>query len=252
VPACRLPGTAYTTLTGTVKPLLPLVVVNGNTRMRVADIGVPQQPSVDRTHGYTFHVTYNASPQVELRSITAWRGVSATQWDNSGGAHRVPVVAPGCTGAACNFSRYSLADLDQSQFSQEFQAVGSFGSVDYVLGLYYFTEHVSDDAATPNSNAITGYTTAGQTSGFQYILLDPCIGSSGFGSQPGCRSIDRASEVHSNSYAAYGQLTWNATDALHITVGGRYTRDHKQGVLHFSRNVNYDVNTAAATAAGYQ
>ena len=29
----------------------------------------------------------------------------------------------------------------------------------------------------------------------------------------GC-SIDRASEVKSKSYAAYGQLTWNATDAL--------------------------------------
>jgi iron complex outermembrane receptor protein len=251
-PNCRLPGAAYTILTGTVKPLLPGVVVNGATRMNDADIGVPQQPSVDRTHGYTAHVTWNASPEIELRSITAWRGVSATQWDNSGGAHRVPVVAPGCAGAACNFSRYSLADLHQSQFSQELQAVGTIGPVDYVLGLYYFTEHVSDDAATPNSNAITGYTTAGQTTGFQYIILDPCIGSSGFGSEPGCRSIDRASEVRSNSYAAYGQLTWNATDALHITVGGRYTRDHKRGVLHFSRNVNYDVNTAAAAAAGYQ
>jgi iron complex outermembrane receptor protein len=251
VPNCALPGTAYTTLTGTVKPTLPGVVVNGTTRMHVADIGVPQQPSIDRTHGYTFHVTYNASPEIELRSITAWRGVAATQWDNSGGAHRVPVVAPGCAGAACNFSRYSLADLSQSQFSQEFQAVGTFGQVDYVFGLYYFTEHVSDDAATPNSIAITGYTTAGQTSGFQYVILDPCTGSSGFGSQPGCRSIDRASEVHSNSYAAYGQLTWNATDALHITVGGRYTRDHKEGVLHLSRNVNYDTNPAAAIAAGY-
>jgi len=251
-PACALPGTAYTNLTGTVKPLLPGVVVNGDTRMRVADIGVPQQPSVDRTHGYTFHVTWNATPEIELRSITAWRGVNATQWDNSGGAHRVPVVAPGCTGAACNFSRYSLANLEQSQFSQEFQAVGTIGSLDYVFGLYYFTEHVSDDAATPNSNAITGYTTAGQTTGYQYVILDPCTGSSGFGSQPGCRSIDRASEVHSNSYAAYGQLTWNATDALHLTVGARYTRDHKEGVLHFSRNVNYDTNPAAALAAGYQ
>jgi iron complex outermembrane receptor protein len=252
VPNCRLPGTAYTNLTGTVKPPLPGVAVNGTTRMATADIGVPQQPSVDHTHGYTFHVTYNASPAIELRSITAWRGVSATQWDNSGGAHRVPVVAPGCTGAACNFSRYSLADLSQSQFSQEFQAVGTVGSVDYVFGLYYFTEHVSDEAATPNSVAITGYTIAGQTAGYQYVILDPCTGSSGFGSRPGCRSIDRASEVHSNSYAAYGQVTWNATDALHLTVGGRYTRDHKEGVLHISRNVDYDTNPAAAIAAGYQ
>jgi iron complex outermembrane receptor protein len=252
VPACALPGTAYATLTGTVKPLLPGVVVNGDTRMRVADIGVPQQPSVDRTHGYTVHATWAVSPEIELRSITAWRGVSATQWDNSGGAHRVPVVAPGCAGAACNFSRYSLANLHQTQFSQEIQAIGTFGSVDYVLGLYYFTEHVSDDAATPNSNAIAGYTAAGQTTGYQFVILDPCTGSSGFGSQPGCRSIDRASEVRSHSYAAYGQVTWNVSDSLHLTVGGRYTRDHKRGVLHYSRNVNYDVNTAAAAAAGYQ
>ena len=49
------------------------------------------------------------------------------------------------------------------------------------------------------------------------------FGSGGFGSTPGCRSIDRASEVHSFSYAAYAQMTWNATDALHLTVGGRYT-----------------------------
>jgi iron complex outermembrane receptor protein len=251
-PACRLPGTAYTTLTGAVRPVLPGVVVNGATRMEVADIGVPQQPSVDRTHGYIFHVNYRPSADIELRAITAWRGVTATQWDNAGGAHRVPLPAPGCTGAACNFSRYSLANLSQDQFSQEFQAVGTIGPVDYVGGLYYFTEHVSDDAATPNSNAITGYTTAGQTAGFQYVILDPCIGSAGFGSQEGCRSIDRASEVESRSYAIYGQATWHATEALRLTVGGRYTRDHKQGVLHFSRNVNYDVNTAAATAAGYQ
>ena len=37
-----------------------------------------------------------------------------------------------------------------------------------------------DDAATPSSNAITGYTTANQTSGYQYVILDPCTGSAGF------------------------------------------------------------------------
>ena len=267
-PRCELPGTSYTTLTGTVAPLLPGVVVNGRTRQTVADIGVPQQPSVDKTHGFTNILRYKASPEIELRSLTAWRGVDATQWDNSGGAHRVPVVRPGCVGNACNFSRYSLADLRQRQFSQEFQAVGTVGPVDYVAGLFYFIEHVRDDAATPNSNAIGGYTTAGQTTGYTYVTIDPCIGSAGFGSQPGCRSIDRASEVRSRSYAAYGQATFNATDQLHITVGGRYTRDRKQGQLVISRNTVYadtpfarsiyatflpfTVNTAAATTNGYR
>ncbi|HWV13370.1 MAG TPA: TonB-dependent receptor, partial [Sphingobium sp.] len=39
--------------------------------------------------------------------------------------------------------------------------------------------------------------------------------------------------------------------ALHITVGGRYTHDKKRGVLHYSRNVNYDTNPPAASV-GYQ
>lgn len=266
---CILPGTQPTSLTGTVKPLLPGVVVDGNTRMRTADIGVPQQPSIDRTHGFTFHLTYHASPEFELRSITAWRGVSASQWDNSGGAHRVPVVTltAACTAAApCAFSRYSLADLYQNQFSQEFQAVGTLGHLDYVAGLYYFNEHVSDDAATPSSNGIY-LNGAGQP---VYTILDPCRGSAGFGSQPGCRSIDRASEVRSYSYAAYANLTFNVTNQLHLTVGGRYTHDVKHGQLVISRNVVYAdtpfarsiyatngsapafaVNSAAATAAGY-
>lgn len=244
--ACTLPGTNYTLLAGSVKPLPGQVVVNGSSRAKVADIGVPQQPSIDKTHGFTSNIRWDVAPEIELRSITAWRGVSATQYDNSGGYHRVPVVAAGCTGSACNFSRYSLADLYQHQFSQEFQAVGTVGKLDYVAGLYYFNEHISDDAATPNSLAFN--TTLSTIS-----VLDPCTGSGGFGSQPGCRSIDRASEVWSKSYAGYGQVTWNATDQIHLTAGGRYTRDEKQGVLHYSRNLNYDTATAAQlTTAGYK
>ena len=263
--ACVLPGTNFTNgLTGTVKPTLPGVVVEGQDRMKVADIGVPQQVSVDKAHGFTNTFRWHLGPELELRSITAWRGVNATQWDNSGGAHRVPVVAPGCNNGAnpnanppataCNFSRYSLANLVQDQFSQEIQAVGTLGKIDYVAGLYYFNERVEDDASTPNSNAIVGYTTAGQTAGYQYIITDPCTGSGGFGSQPGCRMIDRASKVRSRSYAAYGQVTWNPTDALHITAGGRFTHDKKEGVLLISRNLAYGPvgsRLAALSKPGY-
>ncbi len=255
-PNCFLPGTAYTALTGTVKPILPGVIVNGDSRMKVADIGVPQQPSVDKTHGFTNAFRFKVSPALELRSITSWRGVTATQWDNSGGAHRTPVVTltAACTAAKpCGFSRYSLADLRQNQFSQEFQAVGTVSQFDYVAGLYYFNEHVSDDAATPNSlGAVAVLNGTGQVVGANYVVLDPCTGSGGFGSLVGCRSIDRASEVRSKSYAAYGQLTFNATDAIHVTVGGRYTHDKKEGVLRFSRNINYDTDPARAAVNGYK
>lgn len=252
---CLTPGTAFTGTQGTIRSLLPGVVVNGETLMRTADIGVPQQNSVDRTHGFTNVLKYKISPAIELRSITAWRGVDVEQWDNSGGYHRVPVVnlTAACAGANCAFSRYSLADLRQRQFSQEFQAVGSIGSVDYVAGLYYFNEHVSDDAATPNSMGVTAITSGGAVTGASFAPIPFCTGAvnPALGKAVAGCAIDRASEVWSKSYAAYGQVTWNATEALHLTVGGRYTRDQKKGVLHWSRNVNYDVNTAAAATNGY-
>jgi iron complex outermembrane recepter protein len=215
--ACSTPGTSFVTVTGTVKSLPAIVQVNGQTRMKVADIGVPQAPSVDRTHGFTNTLKWKIAPEIEVRSITAWRGVTSEQWDNSGGAHRVPVYAP--NGA---FSRYSLANLWQHQFSQELQAVGTIGMVDYVAGVFYFNEHVSDNAATPNSNIWnadgTGYT------------INPAVFTNPFA------SIDRASVANSKSIAGYAQATANFTDALHVTVGGRYTHDEKTGTLVTFRN----------------
>ncbi|MFT3967571.1 MAG: TonB-dependent receptor, partial [Sphingobium sp.] len=246
-PNCYLPGTNPNgTLTGTAATSAgPGVVVNGKTLMRTADVGVPQQPSVDKTHGFTNNFKWKLSPELEIRSITAWRGVDVTQWDNAGGAHRPPVMVPGGL-----FSRYSLANLRQRQFSQELQAVGSISSIDYVAGLYYFNEHVSDNAATPSSNRWNadangdGIPDIGADG--LYYTINPAVFTSPFA------NIDRASEVWSKSYAAYGQLTWHATDALHLTVGGRYTHDKKYGVLRIAANVNYDANPAQAALRGYR
>ena len=254
---CVTPGTAFTGTQGTIRALPPGVVINGDTLMRSADIGVPQKNSVDKTFGFTNQFKWKISPEVEFRSITAWRGVDVQQWDNSGGYHRVPVVnlTTACAGANCAFSRYSLADLRQRQFSQEFQLVGSIGTVDYVAGLYYFNEHVSDDAATPNSMGITAVVTGGVVTGATFAPIPFCTASTPlFVGQAvnGC-SIDRASEVWSKSYAGYGQATWNPSEVLHITIGGRYTTDKKRGVLHFSRNINYDdpANAAVLVRNGY-
>ncbi|MDT9013005.1 TonB-dependent receptor [Novosphingobium sp. APW14] len=252
---CVTPGTDFIGTQGTIKPLTPGVVVNGTTLMRVADIGVPQKVTVDKTFGYTNVFKWKIAPEIELRSITAWRGVEVEQNDNAGGLHRVPVVnlTASCAGANCAFSRYSRADLNQRQFSQEIQAVGSIGSVDYVAGFYYFNERVSDDAATPNSMGATAVVTNGVVTGATFAPIPFCTGAAvpslGAAVQ-GC-SIDRASSVRSKSYAAYGQATWNASEQLHLTVGGRYTKDKKQGELLWSRGVNYAANPTVAATNGY-
>jgi len=212
-----VPFTAATVPSGSIRALSPLVVVNGNTVMDKADIGVPQQWSVDDTKGVDLHLSYRPNDSVEFRSITAYREVEVEQYDNIAGAHRPPVVGPNA-----NFSRYSLAGLWQDQFSQEFQAIGSLGDrIDYVAGLYYFEETASDDAATPSTNRWNADGTA-------YTILDPTPTIRGF------RSIDRESRAEAESKAVYGQATWTPAilnEALHITAGGRYTQDDKSGVL---------------------
>ncbi|MBV8972582.1 MAG: TonB-dependent receptor, partial [Sphingomonadaceae bacterium] len=217
------------TCSACIAPLSPLVVVTGDHRQSVAEIGVPQQPSVDQTHGFSSTIRYHLSPALELRSITAWRGVTTAQWDNSGGAHRT-IFAPNA-----NFSRYSLSNLRQNQFSQEFQAVGSIGHIDYTFGLYYFLEHARELAATPSSNRWnangTGYTINSE------IVIPPVTSGNQGWDYPGSWFVQRASQARAKSYAAYGQATWSPIDILHITLGGRWTRDERDGTLYTVSNV---------------
>ena len=215
-------GPATGTITASqIRPLPSIVQVNGTTRMDTADVGVPQQPSVDRTSGHALHLTWNPSDDIELRSISAYRRVTVEQWDNSGGAHRVPQYVAGAV-----FSRYSLSDLKQHQYSQEFQAVGRLDNIDYVAGLFYFTEKVSEEAATPNTNQWNA-------TGTGYTILDPTP------TYRGSRSIDRGSRATAESYAAYGQATFTPNmmdNTIHLSGGVRFTHDKKDGELYLANN----------------
>lgn len=218
---------------GSIRPLPPLVVVEGRKRMKVADIGVVQQPSVDKTKGTALTLRWSPAPEIELRSISGYREVSVDQWDNAGGAHRPPVFA-----ANGLFSRYSLSYLEQSQYSQELQAVGRLADqIDYVFGLYYFREKAFEEAATPSTNRWNA-------NGTGFTIVDSCTGSNGFGWLRNCRSIDRGSRARAESKAVYGQMTWTppSAEAFHLTLGGRYTRDDKSGTL-------YKVNNAVTNFA---
>jgi len=219
-----------------IAPLAPLVKVHAD-RQDSSDIGVPQQYSVDKTQGVSANLRYTLSPAVELRSITASRSVSTDQWDNSGGAARVAFAPNG------KFSRYSLSSLQQSQFSQEFQAVGSIPQLDYVAGLYYFTEKARETAATPSSNQWNADGTA-------YTILPSQvfgrITSANQGWDFNSRFLQRGSVARARSYAAFGQATYtpDAFEALHLTVGGRYTKDTRKGTLYIVSGVgtNYTLD----------
>ena len=217
--------TASATATpGTINPLASLVKVHTD-RQSASDIGTIQQPSLDKTGGVSAILKYTFSPNFELRSITAARNVDTNQWDNSGVEAR-NVFAPNV-----NFGRYSLSDLHQNQVSQEFQAVGSVGDTfTYVGGLYYYKEDVAESAATPFTNQWNATGTA--------FTLRSSTGTSKAaaataGWEYGTRFYTRASKANAKSEAVYGQGTYtpDSMQKLHLTAGGRYTTDTRDGTL---------------------
>ena len=206
-----------------IAPLSPLVHVSGNKRQTESEIGMLQQPSVDRSWGVGGKIEFQVSDDILLRSITAYREVKTDQWDGSATAHRAPFVPN------ASFGRYSLSKLWEHQFSQELQIVGSLPQLDFVLGGYYFRERVQEEAATPNPLKWNADGTA--------ITINSATGPGGWAYADW--SKERGSYAYTKSLAVFGQATFTPAgfDILHLTVGGRYTHDERNGVLYVVRNV---------------
>lgn len=89
-------------------------------------------------------------------------------------------------------------DVQGDQFSQELQLTYETEPLTGVFGLYYF-EQTSDDIAT--------------------IELNP--------PPPGVQRDSDNNKVANDSWAVFTQWTYNFTDQLALTAGGRYTQDDK-------------------------
>ncbi|MFD2429188.1 TonB-dependent receptor domain-containing protein [Sphingobium scionense] len=204
-------------------PVADMVEVQPD-RAKTADIGVPIQKSIGKTHGHALHMDRQVADGINLRSITSYRELSQSQYDN-GGAHQ------GAFAPNAKFARYSLAGLNQNQFSQEVQLVGSLSRVDFVAGAYYYHEKGDDWAWAP-------YTMQwGATAAAAPTRL-PTLEAGQVTPYP-----DRASDAKADSFALYGQATWTPAildDALHLTGGARYTHDKKSGDLFKVNGVDKD------------
>jgi len=199
-------------------------------RAKFARVGVPLRLSNGQTSGHRLNLEWTAADWLQVKSITAYRALNQGQYDN--GAAALSVYAPNG-----NFSRYSIANVYQNQFSQELQFIGQTAQINFVGGLFYYREHVRDSAQTPNSmqwNATgTAYTTLS-------LNLDAV-------------PFDRASHAKTRSYGVFGQATYTPASlaAVHLTVGGRLTHDERSGTLDVVNGAlpSY-VNASAKTIVG--
>lgn len=108
-----------------------------------------------------------------------------------------------------------FTDNDSDQISQEFNLTGSFndGRFDYTSGLYYFEEE---------SDSFLGN---------EFNLRVP-VGGGNFITIPTIYN-EQYLQTDVESYAVYGEVTWNVNEALSVFLGGRYTTEEKTLATQF-------------------
>lgn len=152
-------------------------------------------PVESYTHVKQYGATLRLSADMPGGQVTSLTGFSKLddKWrqDFSGGVDGAVLGMPGTMLAL--FDRTSATE--QSQFSQEFQAGGSLlPSLDYVAGVYFFTETGDQDVLTK-------------------IFFAP---------------TDVEFRAKTNSFAGFGQLSWAVAERLTLIAGGRYSIEDKK------------------------
>ena len=108
-------------------------------------------------------------------------------------------------------------------FSQELRIAGSGDRHDYVAGVFYSSDELSDRAEP----------WAGQTSILNRLRVLVPAGAQAAGAPPevvaeiagGFRDWQNFSDIDTDSIAVFGQFEYALTDALNLTIGARYTDD---------------------------
>ena len=144
-----------------------------------SDEGTAPAYSENDTLGASLTLNYDVSETLSLKSITAIRQLDAEfARDGDHSPHRI--------------SQFSDV-LDQDQFTQEIQLLGTYDRTQWVAGFYYFSE----DGTNTN---ILDFTVSNFRSG---------------------------GDFDNEAWAAFAQVTYDVTEDLHLTLGGRYTDEQK-------------------------
>lgn len=137
------------------------------------------------TSGHALHLTLDLNDSTTLKSISAYREMEFHDINDYDG---VPFTG-----------FHAERDVSHSQFSQELQLSGAAGNLNYVVGLFYYTEDA--DANNP----------------FDF----------GFGIP-----VRNFYGVDGESYAAFGQLDWAIDDKWSVSFGARWTSETKEGYVN--------------------
>ena len=160
-------------------------------------------PSLKRdVHTVRSRVDYALNPDMAMAYVAGYsRFTGSGTFDQDGGA---TVPTSFTTGATYQEDRTNWSKYVNYSHELTLQSTGKH-QIDWILGLYYAAEDNGIRFDIPIFNG-----TQQGTVGWQGSFIQP--------------------KETVRSTAGFGQLTWNATDALHLTGGLRYTSDKRENI----------------------
>jgi len=187
---------------------------------RLVDVNGPVQANM-KGYGVSAKVDWNLGGAT-LSSITAWRG---WDWLPDNDSDTTPLAV----------TLRSGTDNHQRQFSQELRLASSGNrKIDYVVGLFYFWQNV---------NALGHYQQGPASASWNNPTANQTLATYALN---GFLSLSVIEPI-TKSYAAYGEATWHASDALSITAGLRFTHEDKTGLFNQFTAAGNDLSLLSAT-----
>lgn len=172
-----------------------------------ADPLLAKPGSVSEGKGISLELDFEIGDGMDFKSITAYREAFSSGTVDLDGT---PLQL---------LTFYS--EWDQEQISQEFQLSGNFNDdLDWITGLYYFTEDSTDFSVNRFGGADLGATFGFPTS---IPLAELALGPS----KPAAITSNDAEHTN-QSYGGFIQANYSFTDKLRGTLGYRYTFDSRK------------------------
>ena len=194
--------------------------------------GTPLLPTDTEISGHTLNVEWEINDNLIFRSITAYRELDDKSYlDFSSGSSPEFRINFGeaVIGENAGADRLDIPNvrphLEQDQFSQEFQLLGSIGeSIEYIVGLYYFEEKAEEDM--PQRHIFSAFPFGGGT-------------IYNYGAE--------FNSIENEALALFTQATWTPDildRKLHLTLGWRHSEDSRESVRRVEDDVVTDLGTS--------
>ncbi len=186
------------------------------SRTRFSDTQLEPTETTQQSHALT--VAWDISDKLTMKSLTSYRELDEDVSNNWNGT--------------LYFNGLVVeVDIEQEQWTQEFQLIGTHDRLEWVAGIYSFKEEVKDNLQNTFTLDSFGLITGTPNTAIPQTTIFTTL-------QPNTNTIisfpwqGRQVQADTESAAVYGHATFTPPildDKLELSLGLRYTQDEKSG-----------------------